>query len=235
VYTCGAEEAIGSGFRPLPGFPDLDRAYYSTELFPIFSNRLLPRSRPEYPAFVEWLSVSAAADTPFMLLARGGGQRVTDRFEVFPQPEMEPSGRYRIHFFVHGLRHLSTSSHDRAAQLTPGERLFLVHDFQNPWDPNALLLRTGEKQPGDVHLVGFCPRYLSQDVFEHGLTLRGSDPVVVVQRVNPPPAPIQFRVLCRLTISAENGYQPFSSWLYQPMANGLATASAESLKENHDA
>jgi hypothetical protein len=227
AYTHGAREARSAGFLPLPGFPDLHGVYYSAELFPVFSNRLLPRSRPEFNEYVRWLSVPEPVEDPFVLLARGGGHRVTDTFEVFPQPELDEAGNYHIHFFVHGLRHFSQSSQLRAAQLTAGERLYLMHDLQNPWDRNALVLRTAETKPGDLHLVGFCPRYLSQDVVELGLAVGQDEPEVVVHRVNSPPAPIQFRVLCRLSISASGGYRPFSSSLYQPIPSDALAAAVD--------
>lgn len=53
VYTQGAKEAQKEcGFEPLLSFPYLDQVYTSTQLFPVFANRLMPRSRPEYSDFV---------------------------------------------------------------------------------------------------------------------------------------------------------------------------------------
>jgi hypothetical protein len=36
---------------------DLRKHYVSEILFPLFSNRLLDSSRPEYPDYVQWLGV----------------------------------------------------------------------------------------------------------------------------------------------------------------------------------
>ena len=49
VYTRGAKTA--KGFTPFSGMENLDDIYKSAELFPIFANRLLSKSRPEYEAF----------------------------------------------------------------------------------------------------------------------------------------------------------------------------------------
>ncbi len=38
-----------------------------------------------------------------------------------------------------------------------------------------------------------------------------------VERVNPPPIPLQFRVLCNLTALWVAGFEPFSSPSYQPL------------------
>ncbi len=49
-YTRGAEQL--EGFRPFPEMPELDSLYESDLLFPLFANRLLAASRPEYQAYL---------------------------------------------------------------------------------------------------------------------------------------------------------------------------------------
>src|SRR5579872_6016615 len=84
-YTCGIQKALETGrFEALPSFPDIHTVYESDQLFPIFTNRVLSPSRPEYRDMLQWLSVSEAEIDPVAILARTGGQRVTDTFEVFP-------------------------------------------------------------------------------------------------------------------------------------------------------
>lgn len=51
-YTRGARRL--EEFAPFPGMPDLEAVYESDELFPLFANRLLAPSRPEYEAFLAW-------------------------------------------------------------------------------------------------------------------------------------------------------------------------------------
>ncbi len=94
AYTRGAISAEEAGFRPLLTFPDRDEVYVSKDLFPLFTNRLPPKSRPDYQNFVEWLDVGPGEADPMVLLARSGGRRETDMFEVFPGPERSPEGRY---------------------------------------------------------------------------------------------------------------------------------------------
>ena len=220
LYTKGVLEAQReAGFRPLPSFPNLYEVYRSEQLFPIFSNRLISPSRPDYEAFVDWLSLRDFERQPMSILARSGGKRMTDLFEVFPSPEDDGSGMYEVYFFVHGLSHASPASMERALRLETGEKLLLMHDLQNPRDSEALSLRTAETEPGDMYLMGYCPRYLLSDI--HKLMKANRElPSVTIEKVNKPPAPVQFRLLCRMTMKRPHDFRPFSDYAYQPLVNG---------------
>ena len=212
VYTHGAKKATEHcGFQPLLSFPDLNKVYTSIELFPLFSNRLMRPSRPEYKHFIQWLNIPQHEDDPIAILARSGGRKVTDNLEVFPSPEPDENGLYHIHFFVHGLRHLSQCAIDRIHRLKPGEKLWLAHEFQNPYDPDALTLNTE-----DHHIVGYCPRYLVGDTLE---VVRQNPKLVHVhvEQINPAPTPLQLRLLCNMTAEWHEGFIPFSSQEYQPI------------------
>jgi hypothetical protein len=216
AYTGGVKGALETGrFEAIPSFPDIHTVYEADELFPLFSNRVLPQSRPEYHDMLKWLSVPETEYDPVAILARTGGRRVTDAFEVFPCPEPLEGGTYQLHFLVHGLSHMPPEAVVRAEKLKPGEPLLVMKDIQNPQDKLALLLRTAEQYPGDMYLVGYCPRYLREDF----LTLidEGSLPVVSVVRVNLAPAPVQFRVLCRVEMRWPKGFEPFAGYDYQPL------------------
>jgi hypothetical protein len=220
-YVRGALEARKQGgFCPFPSFPNMNEAYVSEVLFPLFSNRTLPRSRPDYKEYVQWLNFPKDEADPLTLLARSGGKRATDTLEVFPCPEKDSNGQYHIHFFAHGLRHMSQCAQDRVGSLRPEERLRLLHDFQNEHDARALMLRTNETTTGDYHLVGYCPSYLTEDIFE--LVQKNyqdfSNAICVrVERVNPVPAPTQLRLLCNMTVRWPDGFEPFSSAIYQSL------------------
>ena len=85
----------------------------------------------------------------------------------------------------------------------------LMHDIQNGYDAKALMLRTIDR-----HNIGFCPRYLVKDFFQ----LVGKQPQavkVVVEKVNPAPTPLQFRLLCKLTAKWTQEFQPFSGDEYR--------------------
>ena len=217
VYTQGALDAQHAGFCPLPSFPDLHATYESTQLFPLFSNRVLSPARPDYAEFVGWLSLPKGEGNPFALLARSGGKRATDTLAVFPCPEMDAEGLYHIHLFVHGLSHMTSAAIARAETLEAGETLLVMPDIQNPTEPNALMVRTAERFPGDLSLLGYFPQYLLDDLAH---LLKTSDNPreaikVVVERVNPVPAPVQFRLLCCVSMKWPDGFRPFSSSAYQ--------------------
>src|SRR2546427_12394492 len=96
AYTKGAEQAQGeAGFRALVSFPELLTVYVSEQLFPLFTNRLLPTNRPEYNDYLRWLSVPASEHDPVAILARSGGRRVTDTLGGFPRPERNARGQYK--------------------------------------------------------------------------------------------------------------------------------------------
>jgi hypothetical protein len=94
-----------AGFRPLLAFPQLREGYRSESLFPVFANRVMNASRPEFSSFIQWLDLPASETDPLVLLARSGGRREIDMFEVFSAPEQASDQLYRMPFFVHGLRH----------------------------------------------------------------------------------------------------------------------------------
>jgi hypothetical protein len=106
-YTKGAKN---QRFVPFGRMTELDQVYYFRELFPLFKNRLLAKSRPEYRAYLDWLGVGVETQDPMLLLARSGGARGTDLLEVFPQPEANAEGEHELYFFSHGLHHQSAAT-----------------------------------------------------------------------------------------------------------------------------
>ncbi len=208
-YIKGALQAHEEAdFQPLVSFPDFREVYESDELFPMFSNRVMPSSRPEYKQTVEFLSLPEGGNDPLAFLARSGGAKVTDNFEVFCYPKAE-SGVFHLHFFAHGLRYLPPCSIDRISEMKREDRIFLAHDFQNTFESDALQLHTS-----DNYIVGYCPSYLLDDMNE---MRRNKDIKVCVERVNDETAPLQFRLLCRLTFPQVHNYRPFSSGNYAPV------------------
>ena len=221
AYIQGVKKAQAeSNFRLLHSFPERDRIYTSSELFPLFSNRLMRRSRPDYQNYIQWLNIPQDEDDPIAILARSEGRKVTDTFEVFPCPEKSENGTYYLHFFVHGLRYMPKSSLEKVKQLKPEDRLYLTLDIQNPYGSTALLLRTEER-----HNLGYCPRYLAADIWE----IIQHDPEFVdvrIEKINPAPTPIQLRLLCNMTLQSNDNYVPFSSKDYQPIVDSLLSYSA---------
>jgi hypothetical protein len=188
VYTHGAR--LLDDFRPFPQMENLEEVYESSELFPMFANRLLSKSRPEYEAYLRWGGFDPDnPPDPISILGVTEGRRQTDSIEMFPCPAPDSSGYYVNKFFLHGLRWMPSSAQERVNQLENGEQLFLMPDVSNPSDPQAVALRPAKDRR---FMIGYVPRYLAQDV---GKLLWACCPdiKIVVQRVNKD-APLQQRL-----------------------------------------
>lgn len=217
VYTQGARTA--RGFYLFPGMEDLEAVYESDELFPVFANRLLPKSRPEYAAFLRWSGFDDAANPPdpIAILGVTEGIRQTDQIEVFPCPVPNENGLYENKFFVHGLRYTSEAARQRVGALVPGETLLPMLDLGNEADPHAVALRT---EDGERLLLGYVPRYLAQDVWAliNGCGVKYLN--VRVNRVNRD-APMQQRLLCRMEACWPVDFTPCSGDAFQPIPQGV--------------
>lgn len=218
VYIHGIDEATRHGFKPFLAFPDTDAVYESSELFPFFANRLVPPTRHDYKDFVESLGLDPSANSPFEVLARSGGRRATDAVEIFALPCVGPGEEYMEYFFLsHGLRHMPSYADDFAKDLSRGDRLWIMHDLQNPVDDRAIMLRTESNCP-----IGFLPRLLLADTW--GLIEAGEEITILVERVNPPPAPVQQRILCQMRARRPEGFKPFSDETYRPVPEAALLA-----------
>jgi hypothetical protein len=210
-YTKGA---LRGDFRPFPGLPDLSVCYEAEELFPLFKNRLLSESRPEYEEFLRWGGFLAGErPDPISILGITEGLRQTDSVEVFPCPQPDAAGCYVNTFFLHGLRWLPPAALERVATLEPGDALRLMFDVQNEHDRQAVAVRTAS----DRTLIGYFPRYLAHDAWT---LVVNCDPALMhlsVVQLNGN-APLQNRVLCRLRSCWPDGFAPCSSDEFSPLA-----------------
>jgi len=137
VYTKGARTA--AGFTSFNGMEDLEQIYESNELFPVFANRLLPKSRPEYEAYLQWSGFDPAnPPDPIAVLGVTEGIRRTDMIELFPCPMPDAQGCYLNKFFLHGLRYMPEVAKNRVLALRHDEPLYPMPDPWNPADPNSV-------------------------------------------------------------------------------------------------
>ena len=204
-YTKGARQAEHQvGFKPLPSFPEFDRTYESSELFPLFQNRVLDPGRKDFAMYLASLDLSPTTIDPVEILSVSGGERQTDRLEVFPRIEVQPDGAFLCRFFLHGWRHMPEIAQARALSLRAGERLGISLELTNPVDPVAIQVTTRE-----YAFVGWTPRYLVSDL----LKAISSKPHLSarVVRVNPADVPTNRRVLIELAGKLPQGFQPMSS------------------------
>jgi len=179
-YLAGALRAQHeAGFGQLVSFPRRDVVYESTELFPLFANRVLSPTRPETRSLQELLRSTGEVLDPLELLALAGGLRQTDHLEIFPALKADREGHFRTRFFVHGLRHLPESSRERVNRLREGEVLGVSLETTNPATCFAVQI-----QSEDYMMLGWAPRYLVQDL-GGCLLASGCDLRCQVVKVNP--------------------------------------------------
>jgi len=210
-YTKGALQAEDAvGFKPLPAFPDFKRTYESSELFPLFQNRVLDPGRKDFAAYLASLDLPPSSADPIEILAVSGGERQTDSLEVFPRIESHADGAFHCRFFLHGWRHMSVASQTRAMALEPGEELGVSIELTNRAAPVAILLTTG-----DYTFLGWTPRYLVPDLLR-AISQKPSVTARVV-RVNAADVPANRRVLVELTGTLPAGSQPMSAEEFQPL------------------
>jgi HIRAN domain len=188
-YTKGA--LASDKFIPFSGMEELNKSYFSENLFPLFQNRLLSSKRPEYPEFIKWLRLDEENADPVTVLGRSGGVRGTDQFQTFSKFEINANGEFEHLFFAHGLRYLAEHASDRVSTLKNGEKILMCLDRQNDYDKNAVIIRA--ENPAEI--VGYCPRYIAKDLTKIINDDESHISLEVESLSNE--APINYRLLCK--------------------------------------
>jgi hypothetical protein len=174
----------------------LDRIKVTREIPGDFSRRM-PLDRPEeMPQHLPNLGLSANLTDPIAYVARSGGYKQADRFDVFPEIEPDPDGCYRFYFGLREL-HLLPDLRATATKLQPGDRLTVDGD-KAIWSSINLAL-------------GVLPGYV--------LALDGENPGLVtlaIERVNPQAIYTHHKILCSATCQ---GFIPFRLLDYQPIGD----------------
>lgn len=215
-YTRGARKP---GFRPFAQMERLDQVYESEELFPLFANRLLSKSRPEYESYLRWSGFDGEqAPDPILVLGVTEGIRQTDAVEVFPCPAPAADGCYATRFFLHGIRWMADATVGRITKLAENEPLKLMLDLQNEHDAQAVAVRTEANRMQ----LGYVPRYFAHDVWQLVERCDVDGIKLHVARVNHD-APLQNRVLCQLHACWPDDFQPCSGEDFSPIPAGVAT------------
>ena len=208
-YTGGAVRARSeAGFPLLWDFPDLEEDYTSSELFPLFGNRIIAQGRPDRTDYLHNLDLPANAD-PIEILSANGGRRVTDTYEVFPRLVKHQDGSFNCRFFLHGWRHVNPSAQERIDRLTKGEELYVTLELTNPATSEAVQIQTT-----DYYMVGWAPRYLVTDL----VAAMAESPKYSahVVRLNPQPAPSKQRVLIEMR-GHWNEHEPMTGKDFDPL------------------
>ena len=211
-YIQGAERAKEkAGFSAILSFPELTRDYRSPELFPLFRNRVMTPSRPDFPSYLETLGLDGSAE-PVEILAVNGGRRVTDNYEVFPKLVKQPDGSFTCRFLLHGSRYVSQSGQERLETLKPGDELLIAVELNNPATRLAVQIQTA-----DYLILGWAPRYLVDDLTMAMAESSGKYAASVV-RVNPQRHSLRPSLLVELSGYWDN-HEPMSGEDYQPLVD----------------
>lgn len=209
-YTGGAERAQKAVKFPLTAdFPNLRDDYRSSELFPLFRNRIMTRGRPDFADYLAHLDLRAEAD-PIEILAADGGHRVTDTFEVFPKIDKGADGSFRCRFFLHGWRYTNQAAQDRLGGLSPYAGLHVALELTNDAAPLAVQIQTQ-----DYHMIGWAPRYLVKDLMMAIAEGPGNCFAQVI-RLNPLEAPSRQRLLIELK-GNWGSHEPMTDEDFQPL------------------
>lgn len=215
AYTNGAKTL--AGFHSFPGMHDLDTVYESNDLFPMFANRMLNASRPEYRPSLVWSGFDPDnPPDPIQLLGVTEGLRQTDSLEVFPCPARDSDGGFVAKFFLHGLRHSEPAAIARVDKLVAGEGLLIVPEDDNQYDRFAVAVWTEET---GAYRIGYVPRYLARDIRSLDMACGPNSAALQVERLNRG-APLQQRVLCRMSACWPPNFHPCAGPEFQTIVSG---------------
>lgn len=197
-YTEGVSDF--SNFSCFGGMFDKSKLYYSRELFPLFANRILNKARPEYPDYLRWLDLEYAQEynLDMNILARSGGERMTDSLRVFPRLEPDEEGNYTF-YFINALdsNYLGTIEENDTILLkyTKDNKEVVLEDSNN--------IR-----------IGKCPEYLINTLFSK---LSENSFNIFVHKPNWD-AISQFRILFRVEFKLPEGNDLYSNKEYKVTA-----------------
>lgn len=198
------------GFEPLISFPRFAEDYFSEKLFPLFHNRVLSSKRADFSEYINWLGLTREEADPISILSVSGGTRVTDNLQTFPKIETAADGSFQMRFFAHGLRHLPQASRERAARLTPGEKLRVMIEVNNPATRLAVTLHAD-----DYVMVGWAPRYLVEDLVT--CIPRAPEIEATVVKVNHLHAPLNQSILVEYAGKVPKDHMLMSSLDFTPL------------------
>ena len=178
-YVQGARDARDvAGFRGIPEFPDLDRCYEATELFPTFRNRTMNKRRRDRATYLHELGLDVNECDEVAELLASGGRSHTDSFEIFPGIEPDATGRFRARVTLHGLRHANEHAIEAVRGLRVGDKLQVAAELNNPVTSYGLVVYTQE-----YYMLGWLPRYIAEAIQQSG-KLTNLEADVAVARVN---------------------------------------------------
>ena len=218
----GYEFGFTRGVESLRSIPrdlfqmDVKRRYSSDELMPIFKNKLPSRNRTDFIKMANWLNLRGNEEE-FESLSKFGLIPGTDSILVYPEPQVT-LGKYKLEFFVHGIRHMHKDVMTLCEGMKEGDRLLPLLDVQNHVDPNAVALRCMETSL----LIGYVPTFYAADfrrILADASLVTGVRVKIVRNNVD---APIQLRLLCQFDASVPLTFRSLDSDVHKPIFDEAA-------------
>ena len=212
AYVQGAKQAKqAAGFLRIPGFPEMDRLYTASEIFPTFRNRVMNLGRPDRPEYLSHLGIDISNWDEVTELSMSGGRSHSDSFEAFPEIVPNGEGHFASRFVLHGLRHTNTDSVQRSESLEVGEPLELAFESNNPITEHAISVKTR-----DQYVLGWLPHYLVSGMHEDDAWMVTEVETKVAQ-VNRD-SPLSHRLLVDFSGRLPDGFSPMRDLPeYQPI------------------
>lgn len=216
VFTKGSS-ILGAMPKTLFGM-DTFNVYRSSDLLPLFKNKLPSRNRPDYSQMANWLNLTGQ-EQDFELLSKFGLIPGTDSILVYPEPDVV-LGRYSLEFFVHGVRHMQPDAFEWCKDAQAGARLLPLLDVQNPVDPDAVALRPDKKNV----LLGYVPSFYASDFRKILSDPRNVETArIKVLKCNNDASP-QLRLLCRFEATVPQTFRALDTEAHQPIEQPLRRA-----------
>lgn len=157
-FSYVAEElplAQKNGFDCFPGFEDLEKTYYSKDLFINIETRLPNPLRPDYEDILRYYDLNIE-NSKMEILMKTKGRLLTDNYEFVPV--FDPKN---LNFEIAGTSHCEGTTKYKD-QLKLCTNFLLILDDNNPYDENSIKIMFvhGKEQ----YHVGYVPRYYSKEL-----------------------------------------------------------------------
>jgi hypothetical protein len=159
------KKAIKDGYRLHPAFPELEKTYKSSFLFPAFDRRIPDSTRIGYNKILKELRLPSNADR-MDILKETRGALAGDPYS-FEEPLRINGTKLSCHFYINGMRHQELPS-DWSALMSEGDHLKLKMDMENPVDQYAVQILSQENL-----LLGYVPGIYARAV--HALLQQGEN------------------------------------------------------------
>lgn len=147
--------AIKNNFASYPGFPDYEKKYVSSELFPNIACRLPNKARTDYIEILNFYDLDKNSDD-FEILTKTKGRLITDNFEFVPVFD-----KNKIEFEVAGTRYSKELEKNKDKIKNNSSLELILTEYNN--EPAVKILTKIENKSIEL---GYVPRYYAKETAE---------------------------------------------------------------------